>query len=339
MPALLRSLGLALLLLRFSPIVAQPPAAEVNRTDAQGRKQGAWTKTWPNGKTRYMGQFTDDRPQGLFRHYSEEGALTTEQTFAPDGTDSRAVHYHPNGQVMARGNYHGQRKDSTWNYFDEEGHAKSIERYADGQLEGERIVYYRDGKPAEVTTWRQGVQHGPWKQYFPSGTVKAQAEFVNGEPEGTMTWFHPNGKKEIEGKAVNGARDGVWIYFNEDGSIQLTMAYAQGDLVNTRYMNGTFKTYYDDDQLKEEVTYRDGKKNGPFKEYHANGHLVTRTVAGDPQLGIPAEDEKVWEGQVVARSGTYKNDRLDGEVKTMAENGTVVKTEVYANGEPIRSTP
>lgn len=339
MPTSLRSIVLPALVLGFTMAFGQPPSTEVNRTDAKGRKQGTWSKTWPNGTTRYIGQFADDKPQGVFRHYSEEGALTTEQTYATDGLTSRAVHYHPNGQVMARGKYLGQKKDSTWNYFDEEGHAKSVERYVNGDLNGERVVYYRDGKPAETASFDHGVQHGPWKQYFPSGTLKAQAEFVKGEPEGTMTWFQPNGRKEIEGKAVNGARDGVWTYYNEDGSIQLTMAYSKGELVNTRYMNGTFKTYYEDEQLKEEVTYRDGRKNGPFKEYHANGRFVTRPVAGDPQLGIPAEEEKVWDGQVVKRSGSYKNDLLDGEVKTMAENGTVVRTEVYANGELIRSTP
>ena len=43
------------------PSLAQPDAgAPLNSTDAKGRKQGGWSKTWPNGKTRYLGQFKDD---------------------------------------------------------------------------------------------------------------------------------------------------------------------------------------------------------------------------------------------------------------------------------------
>lgn len=327
------------LLLWLIPSIAQPPAGEVNLTDAQGRKQGTWTKTWPNGKTRYMGQFRDDKPWGSFRHYSEDGKLATVQEYAPDGVTSRATHYHPNGQVMARGKYVGQQKDSTWNYFDEAGIAQSVERYKQGKLDGERVVYYDNGQIAELTTFKLGVQHGPWKQFFMNGTPKAKAEFVNGEPEGTMSWFYPDGGKEIEGKVVNGQRDGVWIYYNEDNSIQLTMAYTMGELANTRYMNGSFKEYYDDDQLKLEVTYKDGKKNGPFKEYYPNGKQVKRTVPGDPNMGIQPEEEIVWDGQVVKRTGTYKNDQLDGEVKEMAENGSVTVVQTWAAGQLISQKP
>lgn len=318
--------------------MAQPPA-DLNQTDMQGRKQGTWSKTWPNGKTRYMGQFSDDKPWGTFRHYGDDGALATVQHYAPDGVTSRATHYHPNGQVMAIGKYIGQQKDSTWNYFDANGRPQSVERYTNGKLEGERTVYHDNGQVAESTTFKAGVQHGPWRQFFASGKPKAKAEFVNGEAEGTMLWYYPDGGKEIEGKTVNGQRDGVWIYYNEDGTIQLTMAYKMGELVNSHYMNGTFKEYYDDEQLKREVTYKDGRKNGPFTEYFANGRFVTRTVPGDPQTGIPAEQEKVWEGQVAKQSGTYKNDLLEGEVKTMNESGTVIKTEVYQAGTLIHSTP
>ena len=63
---------------------------------------------------RYYGQFVDDKPSATFRHYSDEGALTTEQVYAADGITS-GPHYHANGQVMARGKYIGQKKDSTWN--------------------------------------------------------------------------------------------------------------------------------------------------------------------------------------------------------------------------------
>ena len=312
---------------------AQPPAG--NLTDAQGRKQGAWSKNWPDGKVRYYGQFKDDRPTGTFRHFDEEGVLTTEQVYASDGVTSRATHYHPNGQVMARGKYIGQKKDSTWNYFDAEGHAQSIERYSGGELHGERVVYYDDGRSAESTTFEHGRQHGPWKQFFPNGMLKATAQFVNGEPEGVMLWNYPSGKKEIEGRAVNGQRDGTWTYYNEDGSVQLTMDYTLGQLLATRKMNGVFKEYYDDEQLKEEATWSKGEKTGPFTEYRNDGKWVTRDVPADPTVGSGPETERVLEGQTKAREGTYRNGRLEGEVKVYDGVGALLRTEVYANGELI----
>jgi hypothetical protein len=40
--------------------------AQVNHTDAKGRKQGAWVKTYESGKKRYEGAFKDDVPVGHF---------------------------------------------------------------------------------------------------------------------------------------------------------------------------------------------------------------------------------------------------------------------------------
>ena len=329
----------ALLAVVAGSAVAQPPSAGPNLTDAQGRKQGSWSKSWPTGKVRYTGQFKDDRPVGNFKHYTEEGVLATEQEFAADGLSSHARHFHANGQPMAIGNYLGQLKDSTWNYFDMEGRPQSVEHYHNGVLTGDRIVYYDNGGVAERCTFVDGERQGDWKQYFPGGTVKAQATYVKDEPEGTMTWFYPNGKKEIEGNVVRGERDGEWIYYNEDGSIQLTIAYRMGEMVNTNYLNGVFKEYYDDEQLKQEVTYMNGKKHGPFTEWHHNGKWVTRDVPPDPALGSGMETERVLQGQTRMREGTYKNDQLDGAVKIYGENGVLLRTETYSAGTLISSKP
>ena len=108
---------------------AQPPDAGPNRTDAQGRKQGAWSKTWESGQVRYQGQFKDGHPVGTFKHYDEEGHLTTIQRHAGDGHVSRAEHYHPNGTLMATGKYVDQLKDSTWSYYDEAGGLRKLEHF------------------------------------------------------------------------------------------------------------------------------------------------------------------------------------------------------------------
>ena len=109
--------------------IAQPSTGGPNSTDAQGRKQGAWTKTWENGTVRYVGQFKDDQPIGTFKHYDEEGKLTTIQEHDAGGKVSRARHFHPNGTLMANGKYVDRTKDSTWNYYGEDGKLRKVERY------------------------------------------------------------------------------------------------------------------------------------------------------------------------------------------------------------------
>jgi len=316
---------------------AQPPAE--NRTDAQGRKQGAWSKTWPNGEVRYTGQFIDDKPVGTFIHYNEDGVITSQQDHAGDGVTSRAVHFHPDGEVMARGKYTGQVKDSIWNYYDDLGRLQSVERFVNGELQGERVVYYADGGIAETSVYDHGHLHGPWRQYFQGGKPKAQGGYVHGIADGRMTWYHPNGKTELDGLMEDGERDGVWTYYNEDGSLLIVITYADGDMVESRKMNGVFKEYFDDEKLKEEVTWKNGAMNGPFTEYHDNGTWETREIPANAATGEPAATEQVLTGQTKKRTGTYRNGLLEGEVKHFGENGEPVLTEVYSAGKLVSSTP
>ncbi len=313
--------------------VAQPPtSAGSNVTDAKGLKQGVWTRSWPNGRTRYIGQFKDDKPVGTFKHFDEEGHLSTVQEYANDGRTSRTRHFHPNGAVMANGKYVAQDKDSTWNYYGPDGRLRKVERFSKGKLHGEQVSYYPDGTTVESETRLHGVLHGPHKSWFANGKLKSEAVYQNGEPEGRMTFYFDSGKKEIEGNMVNGDRDGTWYYFNEDGTVQLQMLYSKGELLKERKENGLFRTYYDDEQLQSEVNYLKGKREGPFTEYHDDGKWEMRTVAGDPTLGTPADVERVLIGQTKKREGKYVNDLLEGEVREYDEKGKVVRVAKFVAG-------
>ena len=323
---------LSVLLLALISVFAQPPPGPGGSTDAQGRKQGPWSKTWPDGKLRYSGQFKDDKPVGTFHHYNEGGKLTSVQRHAGDGHVSRAEHFHEDGALMATGKYVDQKKDSTWNYYAADGKLRKVERYRLGELSGEQVTYYPGGQVAETEVREKSVLHGENRSWFANGNLKTEATYQRGEPEGRMVFYFPDGKKEIEGTMVNGNRDGTWYYFNPDGSLQLQSLYRQGELMKERKENGTFKEHYDDEQLKSEVTYKKGKREGPFTEYHDNGRWVMKPVGSDPVMGGPADVERVLEGQTKKREGNYVNDLLEGEVKEYDAAGKLVKTERYMAG-------
>jgi antitoxin component YwqK of YwqJK toxin-antitoxin module len=320
------------LTLLFGLLVAVGAATGQNLTDAKGRKQGPWVRTHDNGTVRYTGQFKDDIPVGTFKHYGTDGALTSVVVHAGDGVTSRTVHHHSGGGVMARGKYIGQAKDSVWNYYDEEGRLRKVERYRSGTLHGERSVYYPNGQLAEREELVEGRLHGPSTSWFDDGKVKTRSTYVQGEPDGAMTFFHPNGTKEIEGNLVNGARHGVWYYYNDDGSLQLQMLYAKGVLKKERKENGLFREHFDDERPKREETYRNGKREGPFKEYHDNGQWMIKPMPADPVSGTPQDMQRVLHGQTVKQEGRYVNDLLEGEVKEYDERGKLVKVRRYVAG-------
>ncbi|MCO6483802.1 MAG: toxin-antitoxin system YwqK family antitoxin [Flavobacteriales bacterium] len=318
-------------------LVAQSADGPINQTDAQGRKQGTWVRKWAESdQVRYTGQFKDDKPVGSFVYYSTKGKVESRVDHYPDGKAAHGIHFHPNGKVMAEGRYVGQQKDSTWNYYGEDGILRSSELWKAGKLNGAVTTFFKDGAVAERKTYRNGVLEGLSEQFFPGGKIRYRAQFAGGEPEGRETFFFPNGNKEIEGGYVNGSRDGVWRYYNEDGSVQLQALYAQGRLVKKKYENGTFTEYWDDGQPKSEVTYKNGKREGPFTEWYDNGKWVNVPVKVGPQGAEKPDMERKLTGQGKKREGTYRNDLLNGPVKEYDEKGRLTSNLTFLNGEPAK---
>lgn len=331
----IRTTVLPAILILSTGLSAQP-AGGINQTDAQGRKQGPWVRTWAGSQQpRYQGQFKDDKPVGSFVYYGTDGKVESRVDHYPGGTASHGRHFHPNGKLMAEGRYLGQDKDSTWNYFDKDGLLRSTEQWKAGQLHGPMVTYYPDGKVAESRMFNNGKAAGKAEQYHPNGQPRYLATYVNGEPEGQETYYFPNGNKEIQGNYVNGSRDGGWMYYNEDGTVRMQFLYAQGKLVKQKYENGTFTEYWDNEQPKSEMTYRNGKLEGPFTEWYANGTWTTEPTKLGPTGEQRADVNRVLKGQTKKREGTYKNDLLEGPVKDYDEQGKLVGTVVYQAGEPL----
>lgn len=322
-------------LLLAATLLAQPRGATPNEIDAKGRKQGPWSRTWADSdQLRYTGQFKDDRPVGRFTYFSTKGLLESTVDHYPDGSAAHARHYHTNGKLMAIGRYVGQEKDSTWNYYDETGTLMAVERFQKGKLHGEKVTYYEDGAVSERIHFVNGVEDGLREQYFSSGKLKHKANYVKGEPDGMLVWYYPDGKKEMEGRMVKGLHEGTWYSFDRDGSIRSQQVYVNGSLVKDIRLNGVFKDHYPSERLRSEHTWKNGKLNGPFKEYHDNGQFVERTLEPDPVVGDLPGTEKVLRGQQLKRDGTYRDGMLHGIVSEYDANGRLLSRTTYMDGIP-----
>ncbi|MBK8340012.1 MAG: hypothetical protein IPK99_08460 [Flavobacteriales bacterium] len=331
----IRLLALILLLLAAASSVAQ-----VNQNDAQGRKQGLWRKNWAESEqVRYNGTFKDDKPVGRFTYYSTEGLVESIVDHYADGSGAHGRHFHPNGKVMAEGRYVGQAKDSTWVYLDANGLRRSQEQWKNGRKQGEELSFFDDGTISERITFVNGLQEGLHEQFFPGGQVKYRGSYVRGEGEGVMTWYQPDGKKEVEGHMVSGQRDGIWYYFNTDGSVQIQMVYEQGNFIKDKKENGVFKEYCDDEQLRSEHTWKQGKLNGPFTEYYCNGTWVTEPLPVDQFGAGQGETQRVLKGQLKKREGAYRNGVLHGMVIDYGETGSAKSRVEYVDGTPKVASP
>lgn len=313
--------------------IAQPKEA-MNKTDANGKKQGHWEKHYPSGKIQYKGEFKNDKPIGLFTRYYEDGSVQAKINYDSDGVERAKIFYPRTGNLMAQGNYIDQKKDSIWLFYSEDGVLTNSETYKNNRKNGMSIIYYSNGSISEKVNYINDQKSGKWEQFYENGNPKLSATVEDGiKYMGEFISYYPNGNKQQSGKYVDGMKHSSWYFFNEDGSIETIHVFRYGKFVEEHPQNGLFDEYYPNDIKRHEYTYKNGKKNGPFREYYNQGEWVTEEATDEFGYSYPVQRLK---GIQIMREGRYKDDQLDGEIKYYDENGKLTKKEFYQNGNLIK---
>ena len=217
---------IALLAISFSAALAQ-----VNMTDASGKKQGPWVKRYGNGNILYQGTFKDDKPIGEFKRFYEDGTVKAILYYDPAGETATAVFYHPDGKKAAEGKYTAQKKEGTWKYYsaNTEGYMISEENYSSDKHEGVSRKFYQTGDVAEILPYHNDLKEGEWIQYYTDGKICLKATYKNGMLEGAFLLYFPDGTAQYEGTYLNDKRNGKWKAYNEDGTLRSEIEYVNGN--------------------------------------------------------------------------------------------------------------
>lgn len=211
--------------LGFSTVLS---SQSINQTDENGKKQGIWEKRYDNGKLRYTGNFVDDKPQGLMKHYYESGELKVE--IDHHGAIAYATIFYPDGKIKAKGKYENEQKDSLWVFYGDDGSKRAEEFYLSGKREGVWKQFYPSGKIAEEKSYTNDVEDGSWKQYFENGQERMMSTYVDGSLEGETKYHDAGGKLLIKGNFYHDVRHGTWTFYNESGEIDKQEEYIKGNL-------------------------------------------------------------------------------------------------------------
>ncbi len=316
--------------LMMAVLLAFTATAQPNKTDEKGRKQGFWKQFHENGKPKYEGEFKDNVPVGLFRHYYETGQLKMTANYFNNGKSASTYIYYPNGKLEAAGLYNEQKKDSLWKYYNEEEKVIGEEFYNKGKENGTFKTWFANGQLVEEINWKDGVKDGAWKKYYEDGKPRQEAFYLNGKLDGDYKIFNDEGKPFIEGKYKEDKKAGIWYYYTGTGAIEKIEKYRDGNLFSEQMMNGKKEEFYKNNIPKSSVNYSNGKRNGLFSEWYEAGEWKKKLIKGTD--GKPDEWEEYFEGQVLKRTGKYVNDQLDGEIINYNPDGSIAKKEMYKAG-------
>ena len=211
---------------------------------------------------------------------------------------------------------------------------------------GYNIFYYENGTKSSEGTMREGKADGYWKNYYKNGVLK------------------------IEGNRKNFALDSIWKFYNDKAKITkevnylegkkngFTISYDTNQLVSSKetFINdikqGNSFWYYPSGKTKQVTPYVKGKPDGYSYEFSEDSTIISIIKY---QGGILANIERInrkdeqgkkqglfkdfYEDGKLKEEKKYKDDLIDGYVKTYDKKGNLSNTEKFNNGNKVKNAP
>ena len=261
----------------------------------------------------YEGELLDGKLHGKGKLFDEEGNLKIEGDFIDDKADYKNgfIKEYENGKLSTETKYSG-------------GIPLRAKHY---NKEGIIILEYKD----------------KWiKEYYDNGNLKAEGEYYAGYI-GIIKEYYENGKILFEGEA----KDNVWWngkVYNENGEIideikdgkslnnkdkveeeneeerkkDEEKNVFEGEYYDGEYWTGKLKEYYDNGNIKLEVVYLNGEKNGNCKSYDEDG--------------IIKSEKEYINGKKIGKCKYYKKGILYKEREALIFGQMLKIKEYYDNG-------
>jgi len=136
-------------------------------------------------------------------------------------------------------------------------------------------AFYRLGQQDSAGVWQ-----GPVRDYYNSGAVQMKGSFTNGRKDGVFLYYSDHNTYESAGRYNKEMPVGKWETFHYNGNLkseeyfepEYFMKNMWDSLGNPLVQNGAgkVKLYHNNGKVAEQGEYRNGKKEGIWKGYHAN---------------------------------------------------------------------
>jgi len=328
---------------------------KINRRDKSNLKQGKWFIFYSNGNVKEEGNYRDDKKDGYFKNYAENGDLITVSKYVMDVKQEDAEEvtkldirseYYPDGKIKAMGTFRNGIPEGIRREYSLEGQITRSMIYKNGVILGEGIVL------------EDGTKEGHWKEYYADGSLRSEGEYKENKPIGPWKYFYPDGKIEQDGKYSNsGKLTGTWKWYYDNGQLKIEETYLAGlkDGMHTEYDengkvidNGEYVKDLEDGEwftvsgdFIERGSYRDGLKSGKWTSYYVNtdGAKTDTTIAFTGSFVDDNPDGKhiyYWDNGKVRNEGPYVMGKKEGDWIIYNYDGTPFLVITYQHGTEIK---
>lgn len=316
--------------------------------------------TYPNGQVSSEGMLRDGKPDGLWKTYYENGQLKSMGKRTEFLLDSTWVFFTETGDTSLIVNYRNDLKNGLRTTFGKEFIIEEPFVNDVRQGEGKRFDYHRH--LLQTVTYKNGVEEGISPVFDTTGVLR---EIVNYRKGFVMTREALN-RYDREGK-----KHGYWKSFFDDWSLHTECYYkhglrdgfykeydAKGNLKKiTKYVNDVEQVlesdmkplivqheYYPNGKVKREASFRDGRREGVWREFDEEGNVInsqTYHKGGLVSEGVVGTDGKrrgeykeFFADSTLRAEGLFIDGLRSGEWKFYYQNGKLQEVGRYKEGEP-----
>lgn len=278
--------------------------------DAANRQKGVISSYYPNGQLMQWLETSDGRALGLYREWHANGQIKISAQLVggiPDLSpqaqeswlfDNECRAWSASGQLLAKIFYCRGQRAGLEKRFWPSGTLREELPYQGGVLEGICRQFDENGYLSQITSYSQGIPNGRCIRYW-SNTTLASAEFMKSgqllrgrywSPDGQLVGNvqHGRGERVVFAQMricerhsiVDGEQRGRSEFFDLDGHLVRIAHFLRGEKEGREVLfhAPAAKECIEQNQernlsRKLEMTWRDGKLEGPVRTWFANGQL------------------------------------------------------------------
>jgi antitoxin component YwqK of YwqJK toxin-antitoxin module len=207
-----------------------------------------------------------------------------------------------------------QKGDTLFNQTDKQGKKQG---YWKVKYEGGGIKYsafFKDDKPV-----------GLMKRYFEDHTIKAELLFEANGVKARAKLYYQAGPVAAEGNYINSLKDSTWNYYS-----YYTKTLSNRETYIKDKKNGVSISYYPNGKVADELTWKDGIRNGTWLQYYENGTLkMSSGFLNGKRTGAFVLN---YPNGLPEWRGIYKDDKREGTWLHYDPSGKNDSTIEYKNG-------
>jgi len=261
----------------------------------------------------------------IFRYSND--SVSSEGTLREGKPDGYWKTYYENGKIKSEGNRKDFLLDGTWIFYSEEGDTTLLINYEKDLKNGMRKIYMSD----EIIEdhFDQGVRVEVSRRYDRRLHLLQVIPIKNGYEEGLSPVYDTTGRL-------------IEIVTYKKGFVNSREVINRYDAQGKKH--GYWKEFYANFDLKSEMYYKHGLRNGFYKLYDEKGNLLKITKYVDDVEQVLSPETKPLQMQHeyypngrVKREASFRDGKREGTWREFDENGNVISSQIYKNGKLVQT--